>query len=244
VKKAFPISYFEREGNDNLADVLRILKRTLKRRPELQRRKIIFFTSVGKGPTLAYQQLEAFEPQLIAVTFPPSFTVIVNGERITPTISPKIRKFFDAVGIKVLTSRLPFANIDGVEAHNQQMALIKNTISLFGGGFYQCVQAVLQACDFGEVAIGETVISVTGDCAAIVTASNTENCFSEEQGIVINEILCKPRNLTIARKKSLPPVEQERPLFEENRPTLPHTTIERQDKTIEGKVIKAEIEQG
>jgi len=220
LKKVFTISYFEREGNENLSEVLRVVKRTLKRRPELQQRKIVFFTAIGKGPALAYKLLDAFEPKIIAVTFPPSFTVLVEGKPFHPTIAPKIRKFFDGVGIRVITGRLPFDRIDGAEAHNQQMKLINDALSLFGGGFYQCVQAVLQACDHGEVEIGETVISITGDCAAVMIASTTQKCFSSKQGLVISEILCKPRNMTIARQKPLPPQAQEQALFHEGKPVI------------------------
>ena len=53
------------------------------------------------------------------------------------------------------------------------MTLIKDVLSLFGGGFSLCVQAVLQACDMGVLKIGEKVVVITGDCAAIVTALTT-----------------------------------------------------------------------
>src|SRR5260221_8569034 len=82
------------------------------------------------------------------------------------------------------------------------MQLIKDVLNVFGGGFSLCVQAVLSACDHGEIATGEKVLSVTGDVAAVLTATTTERFLSKTEGIVVNEILCKPRNLTITRKRT------------------------------------------
>ena len=48
------------------------------------------------------------------------------------------------------------------------------------------------------VEAGEQVIALSGDCAALFTASTTAKFLSRE-GVSINEIFCKARNLTIAR---------------------------------------------
>jgi hypothetical protein len=69
---------------------------------------------------------------------------------------------------------------------------------------------VSSACDHGEVAIGEKVLSVTGDVAAILTATTTDKFLSKTEGLVVNEILCKPRNLTITRKR---PTQKQAVLF-------------------------------
>jgi hypothetical protein len=47
-----------------------------------------------------------------------------------------------------------------------------------------------------------------------MTASMTKNFLSKEQGLSINEILCKARTLTIARGAPARAVEQNRSLFE------------------------------
>ena len=64
------------------------------------------------------------------------------------------------------------------------------------------VQAVLAACDLGEVRVGDQVIAITGDTASVVSASTTEKFLSKQGGLIINEILCKPRNLTLSRAKT------------------------------------------
>jgi len=161
------------------------------------------FTATGDGPALAYSRLQKFEPRIIAITFPPGFHVNRGEEEpYYPTIPKRLREFFDGVGYKVITSRLPFDPISNAQAHNHEMQLIKDVLNVFGGGFSLCVQAVLSACDHGEIEVGEKVLSVSGDIAAILTATTTEKFLSKTEGIVVNEILCKPLNLTITRKQA------------------------------------------
>jgi hypothetical protein len=224
MKGASSTYYFEREGRQNLPYVLNTVKRTLTRRPELRSCKIVIFTAMGEGPALAYNKLREYDPKIVAVTFPPGFTVTRKTDEgvieRTPTISEKLRKFFTGVGITVLTGRLPFDEIQGAESISSQMKLIKNVISLFGGGLSLCVQAVIQACDMGAVGIGDKVIAMSGDCAAIVTASNSVKFLSREEGLSINEILCKARNLSLTRKPPKETVRTGGELFPEHEAKL------------------------
>jgi len=172
------------------------------------------FTAIGEGPALAYNFLQEYDPKIIAVTSPPGFYVKRGEEKLFPRIPPKLQAFFNGVGVAVITSRLPFDAMDGADAHNEQMNLIRRVLSLFGGGFSICVQAVLQACDHGVVEQGEKVIAVAGDCAAVMTASMTKDFLSRDRGLSINEILCKARKLTIARGSPAIAVEATRDLFD------------------------------
>ena len=209
------ISYFEREGRENWQNVLRLVKRTFQRRPDLQGCKVVVFTAIGEGPVAAYNLLQAWDPKIIAVTFSPDFSATRDGQKVCPRIPSKAKAFFDGVQIPVIAARMPFQDIEGASAHNDQMKLIKNVLSLLGGSFAQGVQAVLQACDHGLVEIGEKVFMVTGDSAAVVTASTTSKFLTREYGFAIQEIICKPRNLTIARGKPAEAIEQSRSLFEQ-----------------------------
>jgi hypothetical protein len=200
MNKPSSISYFDYEGRQNLPHVLRVVKRALKIRLELRAMQLIIFTATGDGPALAYGQLHQYEPRIVAVTFPPDFHVRRReGEVFFPRVEPKLEMFFKGVGIKTITGRLPFDKIENLQSHNEQMRLIRDVLTLFGGSFSLSIQSVLSACDFGAVAIGEKVISITGDTASIVTASTTQKFLTKEQGLVVNEILCKPRNLTLSR---------------------------------------------
>lgn len=210
------IVYFDNEGRkDNWPQVLRHVKGVFQQRPEVHSYKVIVFTAIGEGPLAAYNLLQEWDARIIAVTLPPDFTVVRDNQKISPRIPPKAKAFFDGVQIPVITARLPFQAIEGAAAHNEQMSLITSVLSLFGGSFAQGVQAVLQACDHGLVEVGEKVFAVTGDSAAIMTASTTSKFLSRADGLSINEIICKPRNLTIARGLPAAAVEQSGSLFED-----------------------------
>jgi hypothetical protein len=203
------ITYFGEEGRENMISVLGVIRRRMKKQPHLRRLKLVIFTAYGEGPARAYNMLQEFEPQIIAVTCPPDFTVKHGDETYAPKIEPKLRKFFDGVGIRVLTGRLPFDRIDGMEGHNHEMQLLRDALSIFGGGIVPCVQAVMQACDMGAVEIGEQVIAMSGDWAVLMTASNTRSVFTREKGIAVNEIFCKPSKFDICRIPPAPPVARE-----------------------------------
>jgi hypothetical protein len=191
--------YFDQEGRANLGHVLRVIKKTLRKRPELRGTKLVIFTAIGEGPALAYSLLGEFDPRIIAVTFPPDFSVKRGNRVFKPEIAPRLRAFFAGVNITVLTGRLPFDEIEGAVVHNEQVKLIREVLGLWGGSFSLIVQAVLQACDRGEVEQGEMVIGMAGDSAALITASSTTKFLSKEGGFAINEVLCKPRRLTVSR---------------------------------------------
>jgi hypothetical protein len=216
VEKPTSILYFEREGRANLPKVLKVVKRTFKRRPDLRALKLVIFTATGDGPALAYAHLHEYDPRIVAVTFPPDFSVSKGNEKFHPQISAKLRSFFDGVRVKVITGRRPFDAIEGLQAHNEQMQLIRDVLTLFGGSFSLGIQAVLSACDCGEVEIGERVVCMTGDIAAIVTASTTKRFLAKTAGLVVNEILCKPRNLTLSRTSTSADLTTPAKVFDED----------------------------
>lgn len=170
-------------------------------------------TAIGEGPALAHNLLQQFDPKIIAVTFPPNFFVQRGEERIYPRIPPKVQAFFDGVGIKVVTGRLPFDQIEGALAHNEQMRLIRDVLGVFGGSFSLSIQAVLQACDVGAVEIGEQVVAIAGDSASLMTASTTAKFLSRQGGLAVNEIFCKPRNLNVIRGTTTPVAAESGDLF-------------------------------
>lgn len=226
MKKQFPsrIFYFDHEGRQNLPQVINSVKVALTKRPELRSFKLVIFTASGEGPALAYNRLRQFDPKIIAVTFPPGFvatrTTDVGEIQIPARISDKLMRFFHGVGVTILTGRLPFDPIEGCDAATLQMKLVKDVLSVFGGGFSLCVQAVLQACDMGALEIGERVIAITGDSAAVITASTTAKFLSVDEGLSINEILCKPRNFNIVRRQPPEPVQPSLELFAETETRL------------------------
>jgi hypothetical protein len=212
------IVYFEKEGRQNLPRVIQTVKNAFRKREDIRACKIVVFTAAGEGPALAYNKLKEYKPTIIAVTFHPGFAVKrTNSEGIeveSPIgFSDDLKRFFAGVGVPVLSSKLPFDGFDGVDSIKQQMKLIKDVLSLLGGGLSLCVQAVLQACDMGAINIGEKVVVISGDWAALVTASTTAKFLSIDDGLSINEILCKPRNLNISRRPPKKPKQVSGELF-------------------------------
>ncbi len=217
-KTVSAIVYFEKEGRQNLSHVLNTVKRAFGKREDIRACKIVILTAAGEGPALAYNKFKQYGPKIIAVTFAPGFSVKrtdSEGNAIeTPVcLTDQLKKFFAGVDVTVLSSRLPLEGFDGAESIKQEMKLIRDVLSLFGGGFSLCVQAVLQACDMGAINIGEKVVVITGDCAALVTASNTARFLSADNGLSINEILCKPRNLSLTRRIAKEPKQVSGELF-------------------------------
>jgi len=200
-----PIFYFDAEGRANLEEVLKVIKKTLKSREDLRRLKIVVFTAEGRGPALAYNQLGEYLPRMIAVTFPRGFTVKgPKGHPYCPRIDENVLKFFKGVEIDVVVPpRLPFDQIEGMDVHNQQMRLVRQTMAIFGSGFELCLQAVMCACDVGLIEEGEAVIAFSGDTAGLFTASPTKRYLSPQHGLAVQEIFCKPRRLTVSRPKPM-----------------------------------------
>lgn len=201
------VQYFDSEGRDNLPMVVKSIKAYLRAiDDEKKPKKLIFLTRQGEGPVLAYNQIQTEAIKIIAVTFPRFFAGRQSdGSIFTPEIPEKIRKFFNGVGIDIITNRLPFDEILGAEAHNREMATLRDALALFGSSMPLAIQAVLQATDAGKVDPGELVIVATGDTALLVTASTTRMfLMKDERGLTVSEIICKPRIFNRSRKPLTP----------------------------------------
>jgi uncharacterized protein len=206
------IVYFDSEGRQNLNSVIGVVKKSLNKREELRSLKLVIFTAEGQGPAVAFTRLKDFKPTIIAVTFPHHFSVAnADGKsRYFPKMPEEIRDFFTLKKIAVLTPpRLPFDAIAEMDGHNSQMQLVTKTIAMFGSGFSLCIQAVLHACDMGFLEEGESVIVMSGDTAALVVASRSDHFLNKDKGLQIQEIFCKPKNLTISRRKPQPQITPE-----------------------------------
>jgi hypothetical protein len=207
------VQHFDSEGRENLPNVIKNVKnylRALQATGNNSLPKLVFLTGQGEGPMIAYNQLGGLNVTIIAVTFPPGFHVRINEKEVHyPQISERVRKFFAGVEIPVITGRLPFDNMDGADSHNREMGLLCNAFALFGGSMPLAIQAVLQATDSGLVKTGEQVIAVTSDTAALMTASTTEHFLGRTCGMMVNEIICKPRIFTITRRSQYPQLRPE-----------------------------------
>ncbi|WP_263382260.1 hypothetical protein [Granulicella arctica] len=186
------VTYFQSSGRVNLKRVVTSVLRNLKNREELRSLKLVFFTAYGEGPLLASGILRDYEPKMIAVTFPPSITVFRGNATVPHELVPSVTRYLEVFDVKILAERLPFSTLDVDESRVAEIKLVESTLATVASSFPLCVQAVLQACDHGLISVGEQVIGITGDFAALISACGTENFFSKDSGFFIHEIFCKP----------------------------------------------------
>jgi hypothetical protein len=192
------IEYFLHEGKENLEDCLRIAFHAAISR-DIQ--TIVIFTGVGEGPRIAIQKYLAKpmfkEIRLIAVTFP-------YGERFKDgaraEISPETIEFLAQNKVPLLRAHLPFAPIAAnCRQHGilgQDLTLIGNALSIFGGSMSLCVQAALIASDAGYLELGQHAVCLTSDTAILARTSPTQDFLTD---FIVREILCKPMTLTVVK---------------------------------------------
>ena len=195
------IEYFLQEGKSNLRACLGIAFEAAVSRGI---GTIVIFTGVGEGPRIAINEFASQEPyaniKIIAVTFPYGQLFKSDDGPMQIEISQETRNFLASHNVPVVRAHLPF---NPISAHyrnhgllGQDLTLMGNLLSIFGGSMSLCVQAALMACDAGYLALGEHVISMTSDTAIIVRTAPTERLLAD---FIVREILCKPLYLTIAK---------------------------------------------
>ncbi|MGD0570386.1 MAG: hypothetical protein ABSA78_18440 [Candidatus Sulfotelmatobacter sp.] len=199
------ITYFLQEGRENLSECLRTAFRAaLKHNIE----KIIIFTAQGVGVTLALDEFcskpEFSRIKLVAVTFPVGqpFTD-ADGKPLTIDIGEELKERFRKNAIPIVRAHMPFDPIApqysdrGILAHD--LSLVESALNAFGGSMSLCIQAVMIACDAGEVGWGEHVIALTSDTAILAQAAPTRQMLRD---LAVREILCKPVIYDIGRAET------------------------------------------
>src|SRR5271157_3427630 len=102
-RKAHQIVYFDTEGRSNLPEVIRVVKQKLKSREELRALKLIMLTREGEGPLLAYNHLSMYDPKIVVVTFPLSFSAKrPDKTQYRPQISERLLKFLKGVDVQII----------------------------------------------------------------------------------------------------------------------------------------------
>lgn len=194
--------YFYEEGKPNLRECLRIAFDSAVARGI---DTIVIFTGIGEGPEMAVREFLTLAPfnhiHIIAVTFPYGQR-FRDGKEIA--ISQEVHLLLKENGIPLIRAHLPF---NPITAHyrnhgilGQDLTLIGNALSIFGGSMSLCVQAALMACDAGCLEVGDHVISMTSDTAIIVRTAPTDRLLTD---FIVREILCKPLFLTIGKGENM-----------------------------------------
>jgi uncharacterized protein len=207
-----PITYFLQEGRENLEECLKIAFQGAKQHSITT---IVIFTARGEGVKVAVERFQS-QPEygrirLVAVTFPQGkqFTDS-NNVPITVEISKQDRDEFRRRNIPIVQARLPFDPITPIVWQTgtlgQDLNLVGSALGMFGGSMSLCIQAVVVACDAGEIGLGEHVVALTSDTAILVQATSTRRMLSE---LIVREILCKPAILSIGRAERVDSVLDE-----------------------------------
>ena len=168
--------------------------------------KVVLFTGAGDGAMFAVDNFltnQEFESiQMIAVTppsgkryrsdpFDESSVIVASG------VSPEKKEFLRDMGVPVVSAHMPFKTSTGtgVAAWNETA----EAFGILGGGFSLCVQAILMACDAGEVDAGERVVAASADTSIVAIASRTELFLAPHHGLLVEHIICRPRQFNISK---------------------------------------------
>jgi len=198
--------YFATEGRDNMKECIH---RALQWCAREGIRTAVMFTSTGDGAHYAATELLLQEPfsglHLVAVTPPFGKPLlakpgVVDSPVIRAGIHPALRDELAALGVPVIAGHLPFNRMYDGEKMSSEWSRVVAAFGILGGGFAFCIQAVLMACDAGEVEVGERVVAVGADTAVVVIASRSESFLSPTDGLLVEHIICRPERYTISKR--------------------------------------------
>ena len=200
-----PTTYFLQEGRDNLRECLKSVFQTAKIQSIT---KLVIFTARGEGVRIALEEFCSLDEykhvKIVAVTFPSGkkFTD-ASGNPISVAIDDDNVSIFKAKEVPIVRAHMPFDPIAPLNKQRgvlgQDLSLIGEALNMFGGGMGLCVQAIVMACDAGEVGLGEHVIAFSSDTAILAQATSTTRMLEE---LVIREVLCKPVVFSVGRNEN------------------------------------------
>ena len=175
------IVYFEKPGEDNTAEVLRLIKERAVARGI---GKIVLASTRGDTARAAVEAFGGLDIRLVVVPHQFGF-----AER--QMFPEELVAELEGRGHHVHFGTMLFhtENLYGTRAPRAMAALLR----AFGQGMKVCVEIALMACDGGLVASGERVIAVAGtgtgaDTALVMTCSPSTRLSD----LRIHEIVCKP----------------------------------------------------
>jgi hypothetical protein len=176
------ISYFEKPGKDNTADVVRLVKE------RAQARSINRIVVASTRGTTAKSFMEAFggtSRRLVIVPWQHGF----KGEEhpFPQELADEIR----GQNHQVHFGTMLFHTTDFYGTNAPQA--MANILRTFGQGVKVCLEILLMACDGGCIRIGEKVIAVAGTGAGADTALVATAGPSTKLSLLrVHEIICKP----------------------------------------------------
>lgn len=191
---------FDQEGRTNLEECVRL---ALEAASSLKAEALVIFTATGEGIWRALAEAADHAPyqqvRIIGVTFP-------RGADRKGSV-PDAEELAE-MGIPVIAAALPFSPINTKASQDPYRSLPKDVLGMFGGGMALCVQAIAIACDAGEIRPGGRVVAMSADSAVVALAASTDRVFSEENGLVVEHVVCKPLQYQISRPPQFKDVKQ------------------------------------
>ncbi|WP_409199942.1 pyruvate kinase alpha/beta domain-containing protein [Methanobrevibacter sp. DSM 116169] len=182
------ITYFEKEGKENTAELIRLVKQKV----EKTGIKYIAIASVS-GETAMKLADEINDIEIINVTHNSGFKEPNNSE-----ISDEMIEKLKIRGIKTFRGSHAFSGacrgvtnkFDGVSP----LDVVAQTLRMFSHGVKVSCEISLMLTDAGMIPVGEEIIAIGGrahgvDSAIILTPVNTANLFD----LKIHEIIAMPR---------------------------------------------------
>ena len=175
------IIYFERSGNENTADVIRLVKERAQAR---RIKKVVVASTRGETARAAAKAIEGTGLHLVVIPWQ-------YGFRDTQPFPPELVAELQEKGHRVHFGTMLFHTEDLYG--NRTPQVMANLLRIFGQGIKVCVEIIMMACDGGCVDIGEKVIAVAGtgggaNTAIVATASPS----TKMTGLRVHEIICKP----------------------------------------------------
>lgn len=190
------IRYFPDEGRHHRLATFRACRARLKAGDI---KKLVIFTLDGAAVLEALKTLGLVKPQIIAVSFPPE-TRPAKDEAAPPIqagITGEMYTRLRNANVTIVQGTMPLREIVIPNDRDVKIEAIRRTLWLMSGGVELCIEGVLMACDAGWVLPGEVVMACSADTAITARASRTSRLLTDFE---IQEIICKPRRLTITRR--------------------------------------------
>jgi uncharacterized protein len=176
------ITYFEKPGKDNTAEVLGLVR---ERAAKEGINKIVIASTRGETAKAAAQAVEGTALRMTVIPWQYYFRDIRQQfpENLIDEIQSK--------GHRVHFGTMLFHTADLYG--NQTPTLMASVLRIFGQGIKVCVEITMMATDGGCLEQGEKIIAVAGtgsgaDTAVIATAAPS----SKFQTLRIHQIICKP----------------------------------------------------
>ncbi len=182
-----PVEYFSSAGPDHTrATVMAACRRA----GELKIREVLVATETGRTALALADRFKG--GKVIAVSYHSG-----TGAPFDDPLPPPARQALAKKGVAILTCGHAFSGAEKAAARiggGAPLALVAQTLRLFGQGTKVAVEIVLMAADAGLLS-GRDVIAIGGtaagaDTALVIAPAHQGDMFS----LRVREIICKPRD--------------------------------------------------